>query len=84
MNPTDQKLSSSTILQDLGALWLRDTLSRMERKLDLLLKTALPPEQLIELTQTVDGAKSTSDALAEEIEQNKQKDTNASRPATIN
>src|SRR5712671_1877479 len=39
MKPTDTKLSSSTTLEMLGGLWLRDTLVRIEHKLDKLLMT---------------------------------------------
>ena len=37
MNPSDQRLSSGTTFEMLGGLWLRDTLVRIEHKLDKLL-----------------------------------------------
>lgn len=62
MGPTDTKLGSSTSFEVLGVMWLRDTLARMEHKLDLLLK-ALPPDfskedaQVKAITEQVKEAK---------------------------
>jgi hypothetical protein len=39
MSPDDHKLSSSTTLEVLGALWLKETLVRIEHKLDKTLMT---------------------------------------------
>jgi hypothetical protein len=36
MNPTDQNPTSNTAFEVLGALWLKDTLCRIERKVDLI------------------------------------------------
>ena len=46
-------------------------LKQANLKLDALLRHTVPPEKLVELTQAIDAAKATSDALDEVIEDNK-------------